>query len=1002
MRVSNLLVAALAAALTAAGGASARSHVLPVGDGGGGASLAALWRLDEGDGATAFDATAQGHDGAYEGSPSLGAAGAPALAGDAAVGFDGSSGVQVPYSAALNSDTYTVEAWVDPAALPPPLDLGVNAKSIVCSRSADGGVRGWMLYMDDYVGHPQFAFVVGAGSSRRYVYDASGAAVQTGRWYHVAGSYDGANLHLYVNGVEVTGPQLNDGGGSTIAPNTDQPLEIGECRNAGGGGGLHGTIDDPAVWDGALDASTIAQRAATGIPAPAGGWPGQHGGSDSGGSCTGDRCLDGAPQKNPLVFVPGILGSAIADPCGSPDKDPWPGALFDSSRLDHIAMDPDGTNKSGECPRPDGVLLEVLGQDVYNTAWTDLKSAGYVVNKTLYAFPYDWRRSATYNARQLLDYVAAISFDTGKKVDILAHSQGGLVTMAMLRMPDSVGFVRRVITMATPAEGAAKAFSVLEYHSPCVVSPLDLKLFKVCPLNMGIVQRDVENMPGFYELLPAPYYGSAVGIDALIGTNGVGLIYPDWLDFVAQDHNRALLEATTDFHYGTIDPFVPRDPSVRMERFIGNHHSTLVAIRLERVCFWTRTGRHCSTQRHKVMSTLGDGTVPLNSADLQNTHNAFDERHGIPNLYFGFNHLGLTQHDASMNAAISFFGRATVALRRFSAADEGDLDPGPPSAALQVQVLGDTTTWVGDLGGGTIGETAPDGSPIDGATDDSSEGSASFSFDDPGAFTAHVTATDDGPVRVLVTRFSDTVQQQSIFYVPSVQAGGHLTLPFASDADLAQLRLDTPDGELAPTATTTGAVPNDVTPSTTIAGANLSAPGTSTVTLLARDDPRGVGVAATYYALDGASAPTLYTGLFEAPLYSTLHYWSVDRLGNVEDEQTIVVDDASNFRELAAPIHDGDMLDRTIWPAGDDDWFTFAADGSSNYRAQIVGLTHDYDLELYDAAGNLLQAPHARSNASEQLRSVLPAGTYYLRVLGFRAASDQDHPYELKLQTLGR
>ena len=125
-------------------------------------------------------------------------------------------------------------------------------------------------------------------------------------------------------------------------------------------------------------------------------------------------------------------------------------------------------------------------------------------------------------------------------------------------------------------------------------------------------------------------------------------------------------------------------------------------------------------------------------------------------------------------------------------------------------------------------------------------------------------------------------------------------------------------------------------------------------------------------------------------------------MGNVEDAQTIVVDDASNYRQLAAPIRDGDMLDRTIWPVGDEDWFTFTANGSSKYRAQIVGLTHDYDLELYDATGNLLQAPHTRSNASEQLRSVLPAGTYYLRVVGYAGAADQDHPYKLKLQTLGK
>src|SRR5438270_13178260 len=83
----------------------------------------------------------------------------------------------------------------------------------------------------------------------------------------------------------------------------------------------------------------------------------------------------------------------------------------------------------------------------------------------------------------------------------------------------------------------------------------------------------------------------------------------------------------------------------------------------------------------------------------------------------------------------------------------------------------------------------------------SSDGSASFSFDGAGSFTAHVTSASDGPLHVLVTRFSDAVQQQAIFYVPTVQPGEQLTLPFAGDSELAQLRLQTPDGQLAPTAT---------------------------------------------------------------------------------------------------------------------------------------------------------------------------------------------------------
>ena len=152
------------------------------GSGGGGPQPVAMWPLDETSGTTANDATGTGHSGAYVGGVALGGPGSPKN-GNAAATFTG-GGVSVPYSADLNPGAYTVEAWVNPSSVNTYMDQGTAARPIACSRDAQG-LRGYMLYADNYTGTPQFAFVVGAGSSRRYVYDNSGVAEQPGLWYHV-------------------------------------------------------------------------------------------------------------------------------------------------------------------------------------------------------------------------------------------------------------------------------------------------------------------------------------------------------------------------------------------------------------------------------------------------------------------------------------------------------------------------------------------------------------------------------------------------------------------------------------------------------------------------------------------------------------------------------------------------------------------------------------------------------------------------------------------------
>src|SRR5207237_5398918 len=129
------------------------------------------------------------------------------------------------------------------------------------------------------------------------------------------------NLHLYVNGVEVTSAQLNDGDGANVQPNPTNPLEIGSCN--GGRAQWPGAIQDVTFSNGALDAATIAQHASGGTPPPGSGG----GGGGGGGGCDPSdvRCIQGVGPTRPLIVLPGTLGSYI----GTGDDSWWPGTALE-------------------------------------------------------------------------------------------------------------------------------------------------------------------------------------------------------------------------------------------------------------------------------------------------------------------------------------------------------------------------------------------------------------------------------------------------------------------------------------------------------------------------------------------------------------------------------------------------------------------------------------------------------------------------------------------------
>ena len=117
--------------------------------------------------------------------------------------LDGSGHLQVPHHPRLNpAAEISIEAWVRPAAIG-------GCGTLVDKGLADGGY--WLAICG--VGNPLQFSPAGSGSGARGM---SGAA--PGVWTHVAATYDGEVLRLYLNGMlDTQVPQIGDIGASSAA-----------------------------------------------------------------------------------------------------------------------------------------------------------------------------------------------------------------------------------------------------------------------------------------------------------------------------------------------------------------------------------------------------------------------------------------------------------------------------------------------------------------------------------------------------------------------------------------------------------------------------------------------------------------------------------------------------------------------------------------------------------------------------------------------------------------
>lgn len=159
---------------------------------------------------------------------------------------DGTVPTRVPFNAALNTSTFTVEAWLKPT-----LDGNGNAQCPLYNRREDAPRTGWVFFQRDHATGWNFRAYNGVDTARSI--DLTGGPYTVGEWVHLVATFDGATGRLYANGVQVASQDVV----GSFAPNTDT---IQFCVGGyfdGTENPFSGSIDEVALYATALTADQV-------------------------------------------------------------------------------------------------------------------------------------------------------------------------------------------------------------------------------------------------------------------------------------------------------------------------------------------------------------------------------------------------------------------------------------------------------------------------------------------------------------------------------------------------------------------------------------------------------------------------------------------------------------------------------------------------------------------------------------------------------------------------
>jgi len=215
-------------------------------------TLVSQWKLDEGTGTTTRDSV-----GNRTGTLTNGAKWTTAQS-SAAASLDGVNDYITLPSLEVTGSTLSITAWVKNTSFP----SGVSQRFISKAVDTSEAQTYWMLAQTNN-GQNRLLFRLKSGNVTKSLIASTGN-LPLNMWYHVAATYDGARMRLYLNGAEV-GSVAKTG---TLSRGSGVPVQIG--RSPEGSNYLRGAIDDVRIYSSTLSKYEVSRvMAAAGSSAPA-------------------------------------------------------------------------------------------------------------------------------------------------------------------------------------------------------------------------------------------------------------------------------------------------------------------------------------------------------------------------------------------------------------------------------------------------------------------------------------------------------------------------------------------------------------------------------------------------------------------------------------------------------------------------------------------------------------------------------------------------------------
>ncbi|MFP3154322.1 InlB B-repeat-containing protein [Lachnospiraceae bacterium ZAX-1] len=359
----------------------------------------------------------------------------------------------------------------------------------------------------------------------------------------------------------------------------------------------------------------------------------QGGGSDDGSNDEDD-------EKSAIIVIPGITGSELEDE----DELIWLG--FVEGHLKKLELDDkgDSINKNIKVSDNYGPV------DTYKHLVTRLESA-YGSERDVYFFPYDWRVDNVDTAKKLEDFIKEkLENSKVSKVDIVAHSMGGLVASRYIANGNG-DKIRKFISLGTPYLGSPKVPYVLATGHLLEIGTIDFFSASV-PISIapGSIKKLTPHMTTAYQLLPYNSPHPYIAVDSG-KKEGFRSIFYEQSDGASYIKDNMLL---TTFSGEKVESGVKGYFLNNAKNFMDGIHSDGVPA-IKKVDYHVIIGVGERTIKVTGMDKKGedvlnlwfedgDGTVPVWSANINDSVVMVDK--------FKENHTGLVKNDEVIDHVI--------------------------------------------------------------------------------------------------------------------------------------------------------------------------------------------------------------------------------------------------------------------------------------------------------------------------------------------------------------